>query len=215
MIYGATVASAERRALRVLHRRRRRRRRPRASVRRVVRRADRATGNGSGEHAPTSIVTGADTDADHIAAITTTSIAPRRGDAVVRRSLVGSLPRWRRHLGAGLLGRWVHLYRIRRHRRGRHAQRPRHRAPGGGAVGTNRRRGDRGRRRRLHRGRVGGRHGRRCAGSSVHPRQAADGTLTEVLLVRSEGQLYRVAYVDGGEPSSDDADDFVDSFHLR
>ena len=33
--------------------------------------------------------------------------------------------------------------------------------------------------------------------------------------MRSGGQLYRVAYVDGGEPSSDDADEFVDSFHLR
>ena len=43
----------------------------------------------------------------------------------------------------------------------------------------------------------------------------AEGLNTEVLLVRSGGQLYRVAYVDGGDPSSDDADNFVDSFHLR
>ena len=45
--------------------------------------------------------------------------------------------------------------------------------------------------------------------------EAADDTRTEVLLVRSGGQLYRVAYVDGGQPSSDAAADFVDSFHLR
>ena len=43
----------------------------------------------------------------------------------------------------------------------------------------------------------------------------SDGTATEVLLVRSGGQLYRVAYVDRGGRSQPAADQFVDSFQLR
>jgi hypothetical protein len=41
------------------------------------------------------------------------------------------------------------------------------------------------------------------------------GDTTEVLLVRAGGQLYRIAYADGGESSADAAAEFIDSFHLR
>jgi hypothetical protein len=41
-----------------------------------------------------------------------------------------------------------------------------------------------------------------------------DSTATEVLVVRSGGQLYRVAHVDRGERSQRAADEFVDSFEL-
>ncbi len=41
------------------------------------------------------------------------------------------------------------------------------------------------------------------------------GDTTEVLLVRAGGQLYRIAYADGGEPSPAAAADFIDSFQLR
>lgn len=41
------------------------------------------------------------------------------------------------------------------------------------------------------------------------------GDTTEVLLVRSGGQLYRVAYADGGESSPEAASAFVNSFRLR
>ena len=41
------------------------------------------------------------------------------------------------------------------------------------------------------------------------------GDTTEVLQVRTAGQLYRVAYADGGESSTDAAAGFIDSFHLR
>jgi hypothetical protein len=46
-------------------------------------------------------------------------------------------------------------------------------------------------------------------------RLAGADAVTEVLLVRSGGQLYRVAYVDRGERSPRDARAFVDSFELR
>jgi hypothetical protein len=45
--------------------------------------------------------------------------------------------------------------------------------------------------------------------------EAAEGGATEVLLLRSGGQLYRVAYVDGGDQSTDAANEFVDSFQVR
>jgi hypothetical protein len=41
----------------------------------------------------------------------------------------------------------------------------------------------------------------------------AFGDTTEVLLVRDGGQLYRIAYADGGEPSPAAAAEFIESFH--
>jgi hypothetical protein len=41
------------------------------------------------------------------------------------------------------------------------------------------------------------------------------GDTTDVLLVRAGGQLFRVAFADGGQSSQDAADQFLDSFQLR